>query len=449
MKKIILLFATMILVLPQCSSIRPKKIFEPIQTQAKQRINVAPEWMNRQSLYSPTLHIQNLSLQEAIAIGLQHNPSLQAHFEELGIRKADLIQAGFYSNPTIESIFRIPTKKSGSQTNIEISATIMLSDLWQVPLRKKVAQKNLEIKTHEIMSNILLLRKNIQHAYLHCQYQQKYLALVKEITTVVQDIKDRIEYRYQFGYNTKLDRYFSLSKLAEWKSKIIDTQAMLHTAYTSLYQILGIPISSQKISLTDSIFMPLINVSQEELEQYAMISHPSVLIEQSKISKATAEVSYEKSRVIDTIQLGIAYERDFEKNVSGVGPSFGINIPLFNTNDGNIERAKFEIKQAEKNLLSQQRIIFANISNQLSLYNSYLKQIEQYNKFVIPPVMKAIEFSKEFFDKMQMSMIVFLETQIELFQSKIRLLDLIYKASQGYVELEFNIGAQLQNIHEI
>lgn len=440
---------SIILVLPQCSSIRPKKTFEPIQTQAKKRINVAPQWMDRQSLYSTTLHIQDLSLQEAIAIGLQHNPSLQAHFEEIGIRKSDLIQAGFYRNPNVESIFRIPPKEGDSQTNIEIYANVMLSDLWQVPLRKKVAQHNLEIKTHEIMSDILLTRKNIQRAYLHCQYQQEYLALVKEITAVVQDIKERIEYRYQFGYNTKLDRYFSLSKLAEWQSKIIDTETMLHTAYTTLYQILGIPISSQKISLRDSISMPLINVSQEELEHYAMISHPYVLIEQSKISKAKADVSYEKSRVIDNVKLGIAYERDFDKKVSGVGPFFGINIPLFNTNYGNIERAKFEIKQAEKSLIAQQRMIFANISNQFSLYNSYLKQIEHYNKLVIPPVIKAIEFSKEFFDKMQMSMIVFLETQINLFQSKIKLLDLTYKASQEYIELEFNVGAQLQNISEI
>ena len=448
MKNLIPIFS-IILVLPQCSSIRSKKTFKSIQTQAKKRINVTPEWMNRKSLYSATLHVQDLSLQEAIAIGLQYNPSLQAHFEEIGIRKSDLVQAGFYSNPNIVSIFKVPTKGGDSQTNIEISANFMLSDLWQVPLRKKVAQRNLEIKTHEIMSDILLTRKNIQLTYLHCQYQQEYLALVKEITAVVQDIKDRIEYRYQFGFNTKLDRYFSLSKLAEWESKIIDTEAILHTAYTNLYQILGIPISSQKISLTDSISMPLINISQDELKQYAMASHPYVLIEQSKITKAKAEVSYEKSRIIDNVQVGVAYERDFEKKVSGVGPSLGINIPIFNTNYGNIEHAKFEIKQAEKSLIAQQRMIFANISNQFSLYNSYLKQIEHYNKLVIPPVIKAIEFSKEFFDRMQMSMIVFLETQIDLFQSKIKLLDLTYKASQEYIELEFNVGAQLQNISEI
>ncbi len=432
--------------LPQCSSIRPKKIFEPIKTESKKRINVAPEWMNASLSYARFPQDQQLALQEAIAIGLQYNPTLQAHFEELGIRKSDLIQAGFYTNPNVESIFRIPTKDNDTQTTIEISANFMLSDLWQVPFRKKIAQRNLEMKTHEIMSNILHTRKNIQHAYLNCKYHQEYFELVKEITAVVQDIKDRIEYRYQFGYNTKLDHYFSLSKLAEWQAKIIDTQAALQTSYTTLYQLLGTPISAEHITLTDSLLPSVVSISQNELEQYAMLCHPDILIEQSKIAKARAEVSYEKSRVIDDVQVGVSYERDFEKNVSGVGPSFGINIPLFNTNYGNIERAKFEIKQAEKTLLAQQRMIFANISNQLARYNAYIAQIEQYRNNVLPPVMQAIEFSKEFFDKMQMSMIVFLETQIDLFQSKVKLLDLTYKASQEYIDLEFNVGAQLENI---
>ncbi|MCA9770196.1 TolC family protein [Candidatus Dependentiae bacterium] len=159
-----------------------------------------------------------------------------------------------------------------------------------------------------------------------------------------------------------------------------------------------------------------------------------------------AEVSYERSRIVDNVQVGISYERDFEKKVSGVGPALGINIPLFNTNYGNVERAKSEINKAEKNLLAQQRTIFANIFNQLSRYNSYLAQIEHYRHNVLPPVMQAIKFSKEFFDKMQMSMIVFLETQIDLFQSKVKLLDLTYRASLEYIDLEFSVGAQLENV---
>ncbi len=446
MKRNMPFFISLILVLPQCANIRPKKTFEPIQTQSKNRINVAPEWLDKQDMYfAPLIHDQNITMQEAIAFGLQNNPGIQVHFEEIGIRKADLVQAGFYSNPHVESIFRIP-KKDGQQTNIEVSVNFMLSDLWQVPFRKRVAQGNLEIKTHEVISEILQLRKQIQLSYLNCQYKKEYLALIKEITAVIQDIKERIDYRYQFGYNSKLDRYFALSKLAEWQAKIIDAQAKLDTAYISLQEILGAPISTNELNLTDPLSISDLTITQEELELFAISSHPYILIEQAKITKAKSEISYEKSRIIDNVQVGISYERDFEKLTSGVGPSFGINIPLFDTNYGNIERAEFDMAQAEKTLVAQKRMVFKNISNQYALYNAYIKQIRHYNQLVIPPAMKAIAFSKEFFDKMQMSMIIFLETQIDLFQSKVKLLELTYQSAQEYVGLEFSAGAKLSNI---
>ena len=440
-----MLFISLTLALPHCANVRPKKTFEPIQAQAKKRISIAPDWPDKWDPVTDSIHDQSITMQDAIAFGLNHNPGLQANFEEIGIRKADLIQAGFYSNPFVETIFKIP-KKDGIQTDIEVSANFMLSDLWQVPFRKKIAQRNLEIKTHEIMSEILRLRKDIQLAYLRCVHKGEYLAIIKEITAVIQDIKERIDYRYQFGYNNKLDKYFALSKLAEWQAKIIDADAQLSTAYRALQEILGMPFTTQHLNLSDSFTMPAVPLSLKELESFAVSSHPSILIEQSKITKARAELSYEKSRIIDNVQLGIAYERDFDKSTFGVGPSFGINIPLFDTNYGTIERAKFEIAQTQKTLIAQKRIIFTSISNQFALYTSYIKQVNHYKKLVLPPVLKAIEFSKEFFDKMQMSMIVFLETQIDLFQSKITLLELVHSAALEYVGLEFSAGAQLSNI---
>ena len=437
---------TLLILLPHCMRVNQKKIFEPIQKQSKERINAKPQWRKTPDILQATEALtRGITLQDAISLGLNHNPKLQAHFEEIGIRKADLIQAGFYTNPHIESIFRIP-KKDDDHTNIELSASFLLSDLWQVPLRKRVAQDNLEVKTYEIVTEILQLRKEIQLKYIICVHNQEYLQLVREITAVVETLKERIDYRYQFGYSTDLDKYFAESKLGEWRAKTIDAEATVRTAYIALHEILGGSISSQTITLLDTLPLVHLNRSQETLEDFALSSHPMVLIEQAKMARAKHSISYESSRIIDDVQLGIAYERDFEKGTSGIGPSFGLSVPLFNTNSGNIERARFEFKQAEKALYAQQLMILKNITTQYLTYQSYLEQIDWYNEHVLPPAMKAIEFSKEFFDRMQMSLIVFLETQIDLFQSKLKLLDLQHNALQQYIELEFAIGAQMSAI---
>ncbi len=435
-----------LLVLPQCAYLNRKKTFDPVQKESKQRINAKPVWRDTPDLLQAAPMLDNgITLKDAISLGLNHNPTLQAHFEELGIRKSDLIQAGFYTNPHLESIFRIP-KHGDNQTNIEVSANFMLSDLWQVPLRKKVAQDRLEVKTYEIINEILQLRHTIQTKYLSCLYNKKYLNLIKEITSVIHSIKKRIYYRYQFGFTDDLDKYFAASKLGEWQAKTLEAETELRTSYIHLREILGSYILSKEVNLLDTLQLTHLAISQSELERFALSSHPIILVEQAKMARAKDSIRFEKSRIIDAVQFGIAYERDFEKQTSGVGPSFGIHIPLFNTNYGNIEHARFEYKQSEKTLVAQEQIILKNITINYLHYQSYLQQIQQYEQKVIPPVIQAIEFSKKFFDRMQMSMIIFLETQIDLFQRKIQLLDLQYRAAQAYNELELAVGAQLSNV---
>ncbi len=445
-----ILLTALLFVLPHCSNLSPKKSFESVQRQSKHRIHAEPLWQHEPDMKAANSAIkQGITIQKAIAIGLENNAQLQAKFEDLGIKKADLVQAGFFTNPQLFSVFRIPRDNDEIRTNIETDVLFMISDLWQVPLRKKVAQDDLEVKTYEIVTDILQLRKNIQLAYIACVHNQEVFETVKEISSVVDALKERIAYRYQFGYATKLDKYVAASKAAEWHAKKESANIAVKTAHIALHEIIGGYISPNTIELLDTIPLEKLSRSQKELEEFAFSSHPLLLIQTSKMARAKHSESYETSRIFDDAQFGISYKRDFGPGVSGVGPAFGIRLPFFDRNTGNIERARREYKQAKKELYAQKLEILKSITTSYLQYDAHLNQIERYEKEVLPPVTKAIEFSKEFFDRMQMSLIVFLQTQIDLYQQKLTLLDLQYSALENYVELEFAAGAQLQTIDQI
>jgi len=436
----------LIFILPHCTKKNPKESFTTVSEQSKKRCNTEPMWKEQSNKKEVTSLInKGISIHDAITIGISNNLPLQAKFEEIGVKKSDLIQAGFYTNPNVDCVFRIPKKKD-LQTNIELTANFMLSDLWQVPLRKKVAQYDLEVKTYEIVNEILHLRHNIQKNYITCLYHQKRLHLTKEITNLINSYKKRIDYRYKFGYTSDLDKYLAESKLGEWEVNIIDTQKDLQQSYVALREILGGEISIESVALSDMLKTFPDITPLKQLEYFALTSHPTILIEKSKIARANKTISYEKSQIIDNIQLGVSYKRDFEKNVSGVGPSVALDIPLFDTNYGNIERAKFLYEQAKKALVAQKQIILKNVATNYIQYESYLKQIKHYETFVIPPIIKAIAYGKKFFNRMQMTKMVFLETQIDLYKHRLELLELQYKTASAYADLEFSLGSQLNII---
>src|SRR4030042_1650482 len=89
--------------------------------------------------------------------------SLQATFEEIGVAKADLVQAGLFTNPNLSALFRFPFGGGGS--DIEAAGLIKISDFWQIPLRQKVAAARLETAILEVSDEILNTVADVKRAH--------------------------------------------------------------------------------------------------------------------------------------------------------------------------------------------------------------------------------------------------------------------------------------------
>jgi hypothetical protein len=94
-----------------------------------------------------------LTQMEAVQIALLNNRSLQSVFEEIGISRADLVQAGLLENPTLGALFRFPFDEDG--VNIETEIGFVLSDLWQIPFRKKVASAQMDATIMRVSEAVL------------------------------------------------------------------------------------------------------------------------------------------------------------------------------------------------------------------------------------------------------------------------------------------------------
>src|SRR5262245_10872226 len=77
-----------------------------------------------------------LTSQEAVAIALWNSPSFQATLADLGIARADLVEAGLLRNPVLSLLFPIGPKQ------LEWTLQFPFEVLWQRPRRVAAAQFN-------------------------------------------------------------------------------------------------------------------------------------------------------------------------------------------------------------------------------------------------------------------------------------------------------------------
>ncbi|HRX85213.1 MAG TPA: TolC family protein, partial [Phycisphaerae bacterium] len=63
------------------------------------------------------LHADGLTADEAVTLALLNNPTARAALLQVGMARADVVQAGLWSNPTLGLSFRLP--EGGGLTNVE------------------------------------------------------------------------------------------------------------------------------------------------------------------------------------------------------------------------------------------------------------------------------------------------------------------------------------------
>ena len=447
MKKIIIC----LLMLPSCQKIRLNKEYRIVYRSSEDNLGLSAAWNRYEGIEKKYLDKriakqlkQGITRDQAVSIALQQNPALQAQFESLGIAKSDLVQAGFFTNPHIVTAFKIP--KVGQQSKIDADLRFTISDFWKIPIRKQVAHDDLERTTQEILHTILEIATQAKMAYDTCIYQSALLHKTKIIFEKITQLRDRIYYRHQFGYSSDLDIHFADMKVGQWQAKVFEQESLLKESFAHLREVFGMPISTKPLRFLDAFTYPPELPTQATLEQYALINHPEMQIAQINIMQAKHTISLERSRIFDDVTIGISYEREFEKTGKGAGPLFGISLPLFDTNMGNIKRAKYQLHQAEYNLLTKQLQIQREIQVVYEHYLALIKEIDIYNQKVIPASKKAIKYTETYFEQMQLNMLVIFESQITLYESEIERITLQHEAAHTHAALEKAIGSTIEHV---
>ncbi|MHC4903451.1 MAG: TolC family protein, partial [Planctomycetota bacterium] len=119
-----------------------------------------------------------MGLQEAVEIALLNNRQLQAAFLDIGIARADLVQSGLLSNPSLGITVLFPF--DGGSTDIQAYLAQSIVEIWQMPVKKRAAGHELEARILHVARLAGELAAETKRAYYHAVATRDLLALAKE-----------------------------------------------------------------------------------------------------------------------------------------------------------------------------------------------------------------------------------------------------------------------------
>lgn len=353
---------------------------------------------------------KELTADSAIQIALLNNPKIQAFFEEMGIARADLVEAGLLSNPAFEIEVRYPHVTS-LKTNIEYLLTTSLLDVLVIPLRTKLASTEFEQSKLNVSNQILNLAFDVRETYYELIAERQKMQSMRSIVELVRITSAISSKQRAIGNVNVLEFQLAQSRSLEAELELSESQAEVIRLSEKLRRLLG---------FEDDVCLILPEALPEELEdqEFDLCSLEFVALEERldlqvarfELVRFSQMLGLKEGWIYTQLKGGVAGERDPD-GTHLLGPGFSGEIPIFNYGQAARMRVWAEWRRAQDRLAELEIRVRSEVREAHKLLTSSLKRVKDYRARLLPMLEKMSASSEELYNVMSLGVDQLLENK--------------------------------------
>lgn len=365
-----------------CATVSPKRDYERVSRQIEaatgHNITIDPEGDAATRLRVREMLADGLTTEEGLQLALLNNPKLQAGFLRIGISRAAVVQSGLFSNPSLALSLRFPDE--GGLANFEVSLAQNIAELWQIRPRVRAAERDLDQTILILAREASLAAFDTHSAYVRAVQTGRQWELARENLSIAEQLVELAGARRDAGSGTEVDVNLSRAERAALDVTSRTSWVAAVEAKATLAKILGVTTPPAELQLLDALPEAIdLSFTPEQLVETARAHRLDLKAAEAVTQAAEARVTYERSRFLRTVELGLSMQRDERRSRGGrnwlaetayasgqagaltppslqprdpqstdylTGPTFSMELPLFDQNQAQVARAEFELLQA-------------------------------------------------------------------------------------------------------
>ncbi len=384
-----------------------------------------------------------ISADEAVQISLLNNPSLHGAFMDVGIARADVVQAGLFSNPFLGISARLPD--GGGLANIEGSIAQNIAELWQIPIRKRAAERSLDVIILDLARMAAGIAADAKTAYYVGVGADERRRIAEENFDIAENLLELALARQKAGAASELDVNLSRGIALNAEIEVERARLFAANARRALAAILGLTGDADLLVFSDALpTESLATPDAESLVQLAKVWRLDIRLAEEAVAAAEARLTLERARVFPVVDTGVAFERGERRAGSGqdliVGPSLGIELPIFDQNQAQIAKAEYVLQKALKALDAIDRAVTQEVRSAVDRAATAWQLMHMYHDRSIPLAQGNLDLSREAYRAGRASFLSVLEAQRFFLEARRGYVEASQSAATTIPELERTIG---------
>ncbi|HEX8617997.1 MAG TPA: TolC family protein [Thermoanaerobaculia bacterium] len=395
MKQSTIFLSALAMTLASCASVPRNAGADAVQQAIAQRGGLAIEW-NAQPAGTDdervaTMLQDELTADEAVAIAMLNSPRLQVELAELGIARADLVEASTIANPLFEFELRLP---GDPYRPYELLVAQTLVDLIQLPRRRAIGRSAFDAAQMRVSSQVLRFAGDVRTAYYDYLAATQHVALSRTSAEAAQAAAEVAIKQHRAETITDLDLENEQALYEQAKLDLARAEQRVVLSREALVRAIGLRGESAQLRVPAAFpALPPSELEQQQLEQLAATQRLDLEIARRELELARQTVPLSRLAALGEITVDVHYEREPD-GARTAGPGIELPIPIFNSGRAARTRAEARYLQArhavhalENETASQLRAARATLAEARA-------RVEYYRDVVVPRRTRIVELTK-------------------------------------------------------
>lgn len=363
-----------------------------------------------------------ITLEELEQMTLASNPTLRQADAEIRTSKARQLQSGLYPNPRVGYTGEEIRGGSfgGGQQGFFVSQTFVTAG--KLGLNRKIFGQEVRISEIEAEEQRLRVQNAVRLAYYRVLAAQEMLDTEKDLLRITEDTLKTTQQLRNAGQADDTEVLQAEVEVEQHRIAVETQEHTLRQEWRSLAAVVGRPDLEMR-TVSGYLDKDIPQLEDEQIVQKLVTDSPAVLIGRSLVDRWQAVVARERREPIPDIEVRGGLQRNgelLEPSGRRVGlqgfAEVGVQIPIFNRNQGTVEAARFQVERAQQEEKRVQLVLRERASSFLDTYHRSRIMVERYRTQLLPRAQKAYELMVQKYGLMLASYPQVLLAQRTLFQ---------------------------------
>lgn len=386
--------AALLLVASACVSLPPDAGRSDVRSAVSERTAQTVDWSEPATADDPRVREllrDELTADRAVAVAMANSPRLQATLAELGIARAELLQASVVRNPLFEAEIRFP-RDPFRPYELRLAQTLV--DLIQLPRRRAIGRAAFDAAKLRVTSEVVRVAADVREHHAELLAASQRVAQSRANLEAAKAAAELAQRQHDVQNITDLDLENEQAQYEQAKLALAREERRLVVAREMLIRDMGLRDAALEWRLPQAFPpLPAAEQEQQQLEQLAATRRLDIDLARRDVDIARQQVPMARLAALGDITIDGHYQRDAE-GARTVGPGIEVPIPIFNTGAPARSRAEAEYLRARHTL----NALLAESASELRAARAVVEEararVEYYRDVVVPRRQRIVELTK-------------------------------------------------------